>query len=224
MHNNPVNCIDPLGLWNKVQVLITVGIIANLCAIYFDTLNLINATREGDEVEIFFAKLWLGIDILMLCIPFSGGASLAFAGGSLVNLARLRIGLALYRAAATTGDYVDASLDLHGNQPSPRPNGTESHHGVLDKWMKENFKNYNSNKAPSLLIPKSAHDKTRGVYNTWRKMMKNKMGGTFNWSKVSMGEMRNLSKQMMDAANISPDMQKQFWDAFDDHYKTLVPK
>ena len=39
----------------------------------------------------------------------------------------------------------------HGETPSPR-GGNESHHGIMSRWMEENFSNYNPDKAPAVLM------------------------------------------------------------------------
>ncbi len=97
--------------------------------------------------------------------------------------------------------------------PTPRP-GQQSHHGAMSAWMKEHFPGYDPNKAPAVLMPEANHRATFGVYNTWRAEMRQKMGGTFDWSKVSESEMRSLSEKMFDAAQVPANIRQEYWDWF----------
>ncbi len=105
-------------------------------------------------------------------------------------------------------------LGKHGDMPSPRP-GMESHHGVMSRWMEEHFPKYDADKAPAVLMPTQAHNATRGVYNRWRAGMRQKMGGTFEWSKVSEPEIRELGQQMFDASGTPKGIQSGYWAWFD---------
>ncbi len=51
-------------------------------------------------------------------------------------------------------------------------------------------------------MPKQMHEKTFGVYLKWRSAAAKKMGGTFDWKKVSEPEMHKLSEQMFDATKV----------------------
>ncbi len=75
-------------------------------------------------------------------------------------------------------------LGRHGDFPSPRPTGTQSHHGVMSAWMKKHFLGYDPDKAPAILMPTANHEKTFGTYNTWRAAARQRMGGKFDWGKV----------------------------------------
>ena len=44
-----------------------------------------------------------------------------------------------------------------------------------------------------MLMDGESHNATRGLYNTWRAEMRKKMGGTFDWAKVSEADIRALS-------------------------------
>ena len=98
----------------------------------------------------------------------------------------------------------------HGDMPSPRP-GLQSHHGVMSAWMKQHFPGYNPNKAPAVLMPEANHRATFGVYNTWRAEMRTKMGGTFDWAKVSESEIKNISGKMFDAAKVPASIRTDYW-------------
>lgn len=72
-------------------------------------------------------------------------------------------------------------------------------------------KNYDPNQAPAILMSTARHEQTYGVYNTWRAAMTQKMGGTFDWSKISRYEVRKLSDQMFDAAGVPQSVRNQYW-------------
>ena len=119
------------------------------------------------------------------------------------------------RGAGASKGVDDFVLGKHGLHPSPRPTGTQSHHGVMSAWMKKHFPGYSPNEAPAILMPKAAHEMTFGVYNRWRAQMKEAMGGKFDWSKVSEGQMRGLSESMFDAAGVPAQMRGDYWQWFD---------
>jgi len=94
----------------------------------------------------------------------------------------------------------------------------------MSKWMKENFENYNPDSAPAVLMGPEAHNATRGVYNIWRAEMRKKMGGTFDWAKVSKADMRALSERMFDAAGAPREVRTEYYRQFNKYLKTLTPK
>jgi RHS repeat-associated protein len=105
-------------------------------------------------------------------------------------------------------------LARHGDMPSPRP-GTESHHGLMSRWMRERYGLYDADRAPAVLMPTEAHNATRGVYNRWRAEMRRKMGGTFEWSKVSEADMRTLGEKMFHASGTPQPIQQGYWQWFE---------
>jgi RHS repeat-associated protein len=111
----------------------------------------------------------------------------------------------------------------HGAVPSPRP-GMQSHHGVMSAWMKEHFPGYDPDMAPAILMPKANHEKTFGVFNTWRAKMKEAMGGVFDWSKITESDMRALSEQMFDAAGVPSNIRAQYWQEFERMKQALPSK
>jgi hypothetical protein len=57
----------------------------------------------------------------------------------------------------------------HGDMPSPRPAGYQSHHGVNTVWMEENFSTSRAVDAPAVLMKNDPfHNATRGVFNRFR--------------------------------------------------------
>jgi hypothetical protein len=92
----------------------------------------------------------------------------------------------------------------------------------MSRWMEENFpKSYNPNSAPAVLMPLKNHNATRGVFNIWRAEMRKAMGGTFDWSKVTRGDIINLSERMFDAANVPAEIHIQYYDQLAEFFKTL---
>ncbi len=150
------------------------------------------------EVKIWRTVMWglgaiggIGGPIAGLQASGSVGQYMAMPGGQAV-------------LGAQSPQYVAAAsfrVGPHGSMPSPRPSDN-SHHGVMSVWMATHYAGYDENKAPAILMPTSAHQKTYGVYNTWRANMKQKMGGVFDWANVSVAEMRQLSEMMFNAAKV----------------------
>ena len=69
-----------------------------------------------------------------------------------------------------------------------------------------------------------SHNATRGVYNTWRAEMRQKMGGIFDWAKVSEADIRALSDRMFNAAKVPPDIRAEYYQQFQNFLKTLTRK
>ena len=104
--------------------------------------------------------------------------------------------------------------------PTPRP-GAHSHHGVISKWMETHFPNYDKNKAPAVLMSKALHLLTYGVYNKWLVEMTRKMGGNFDWHKVTLEDMKAISEAMFDAAGVPQGIRNQYWTEFAKMLKAL---
>jgi hypothetical protein len=81
----------------------------------------------------------------------------------------------------------------------------------MSKWMKENFTNYTKDMAPAVLMTAENHGATKGAFNTWRAEMRQKMGGTFEWSKVSEADMRTLSERMFDASEVPAGIRSEYY-------------
>jgi len=111
-------------------------------------------------------------------------------------------------------------IGKHGFMPSPR-GGFESHHGMMSKWMEAHYPNYNPDEAPAILMPTANHNATRAYFNKWRMQMKATMGGVFDWAKVSEAEMRQLANDMMDVAQVSPQIKNDYWKEFENYLRQL---
>jgi RHS repeat-associated protein len=129
----------------------------------------------------------------------------------------------LDQLAARRRNFGAPRVGPHGEMPSPR-GGAESHHGVMSRWMEENFTNYDPSKAPAVLMDAESHNATRGAYNTWRAEMRRGMGGTFDWSKVTKADMRALSDRMFDAARVPRSVRAEYYAQFENYLSTLTPK
>jgi HNH/Endo VII superfamily toxin with a SHH signature len=84
----------------------------------------------------------------------------------------------------------------------------------MSAWMKSRYPGYIPDRAPAILMPEANHRATFGVYNKWRAEMAKKMGGKFDWCKVSASQMRQLSKKMFDAAKVPQHIRDQYWKEF----------
>jgi RHS repeat-associated protein len=133
-------------------------------------------------------------------------------GGGLVTVATIW-SLAPSAWCETSNNVAAAGFKLgkHGDFPSPRPIGSQSHHGAMSAWMSKYYPNYDPDKAPAILMPTPNHERTFGVYNTWRAEMKNKLGGTFDWSGINETDMRRLSERMFEAAGVPLQMRLDYW-------------
>lgn len=69
--------------------------------------------------------------------------------------------------------------------------------------------------APAVLMPTPNHHATFGVFNTWRAQKRAEMGGTFDWSRITEAEMRELSERMFDAAGTPLDVRAVYWRRYD---------
>ena len=51
--------------------------------------------------------------------------------------------------------------------------------------------------------------------------MAKKMGGSFDWGKVTAREMKALSEKMFDAAKVPANIRQQYWTEFERMMKAL---
>ena len=109
---------------------------------------------------------------------------------------------------------ADFRVGKHGEMPSPRP-GQHSHHGVMSAWMERVFPGYDAKKAPAILMPDTNHRATYRTFNKWKAAMAKRMGGTFDWTKVSEADMRALSEEMFDAADVPSGVREEYWTEFE---------
>jgi hypothetical protein len=87
--------------------------------------------------------------------------------------------------------------------------------------MKRRFLKYKTGEAPAVLMREDAHDLTRRLFNKWKGVMRKKMGGSFDWGKVSETDIRNLSEELFDAAEVPKGVRQEFWKQFEQYKATL---
>jgi len=68
---------------------------------------------------------------------------------------------------------------------------------------------------------KRAHDATRAIFNKWWAMMRGRMGGNFDWGKVSETEIRALSEKLFDVAGVPQGARQEYWKQFEQYKATL---
>ena len=154
----------------------------------------------------------------------SGSGALAATGPILAPIKVadvVKTGAFMAVATEAGGSTSKFKVGRHGDMPNPRPTGTESHHGVMSAWMKKHFPKYVSDDAPAVLMSTDAHNATRGVYNRWRAAATERMGGTFDWGKVTEAEMKALSEQMFDAAKVPEAVRKEYWSQWKSYEKSI---
>src|SRR5690606_11055416 len=96
------------------------------------------------------------------------------------------------------------------------------HHGIMSKWKKAAFGDkYNAKVAPSVKMSFEQHKATFGVFNSWRKQMTEKMGGVFDWNKVTDSQMQGLSERMFDAAGIPANVRGKYYEQFSNYVETI---
>jgi hypothetical protein len=99
--------------------------------------------------------------------------------------------------------------------------GEERHHAVLSQWMKKNVPGYDLKEAPVVRLPKEKHNATRGVLNRWRAEMRRRMGGEFDWAKVTEKEIIDLSEAMFDAAGVPLSVRQAYYSQFRQYFTKL---
>ena len=107
------------------------------------------------------------------------------------------------------------TVGRHGSMPTPRLGVAESHHGTMSQWMRSQFgSRYNPNDAPAVLMDIADHNKTRGLYNTWRADITRANGGRFDWSNVSERQIRDLGDRMFEVAKVPDAVRVEYWVQF----------
>jgi len=113
----------------------------------------------------------------------------------------------------------------HGEMQSPRPLGTQSHHGVNSVWMKANVPGYSADDAPAILMKNDPfHNATRGVFNRMRAEIAARQGvspGNIDWSQVSPGTAWRLAEEQLQAAKAPADVQAEYFRQFNQYFNSL---
>lgn len=64
-------------------------------------------------------------------------------------------------------------------------------------------------------MPTMNHHAIYGVFNRWKSGMRRKLGGTFDWSKVTESDIRRLAESMFNAAQVPSNVRQQYWTEFE---------
>jgi HNH/Endo VII superfamily toxin with a SHH signature len=114
------------------------------------------------------------------------------------------------------------AVGTHKDWPSPRPAGMQSHHGVMSAWADPNVPGYVADNAPTVLMPVEAHDMTRFGYRLWRMEMESRMGGSWDWTKITDAQARDLAEYLFNGADVPAGIRAQYWAQFDAHLTQLM--
>ena len=113
----------------------------------------------------------------------------------------------------------------HGDMPSPRPDGYESHHGVNSVWMEENVAGYTASDAPAVLMKNDPfHNATRGVFNQIRNEMAVRQGVSprdVDWSRIPPGTAWRIAEEQFQAAKVPADVQADYFRQFNQYLDSL---
>lgn len=214
---NPLGFVDPTGLGNQgVLDAIQTGLsflgMVPVVGFVADVANAGISVARGNYVDASIN--------LAAAIP---GAGQAVTGAKLA-------GVGLLAGVRFSDDASDAFklFARHGDVPSPRPTGFQSHHGVNSVWVRNNFTDYVADNAPTVLMRNAPnHNATRGVFNSFRADIAKRQGVSINrvdWSAVSPGEAWRLSEEMFQAAQVPLQMRDDYFKLFNNYLDTLSPK
>jgi len=109
----------------------------------------------------------------------------------------------------------------HGDMPSPRPVGAQSHHGVNSVWMEANFPTYRAGDAPAVLMQNDPfHNATRGVFNRMRSEIAARQGVSprnIDWSQVQPGTAWRLAEEQFEAAQTPLKVREEYFNQFNQY-------
>ena len=132
-----------------------------------------------------------------------------------------------YRTAKKKLDSAGPNWKIarHGDMPSPRPSGYQSHHGVNSVWADANFQGYLAEDAPAVLMKNNPyHNATRGVFNRIRAEVARNQGVSvrnIDWSKVSAGTAWRLSEEQFEKARVPQAVRDAYFRAFNEYLESL---
>src|SRR6266446_231997 len=140
--------------------------------------------------------------------------------------ARLYSGLPLPEyVSPTAAEEAAWTVGPHGDMPSPRPSGYESHHGVNSIWMRENYSDYSASQAPGVLMPNDpSHNATRAVFNQFQAEIASRQGVSvrnIDWSQVSPGTAWRLAEEQFQAANAPQNVVEEYFRQFNSYLETV---
>ena len=211
------------GLWQAVEDEDASNILWHGGFLILDVTGVGYVSKKGGEVVIRYGDDVIDlvrplVEVVQSKVATQVSTAVDYVGDKLNGLGEQIAGL-FWGGAKKVDDIPEPNRSLfsvgkHGEMPVPRA-GQQSHHGVMSAWMHKHFPGYDPDKAPAILMPEINHRATFGVYNTWRVEMKAKLGGVFDWSKISQAEMKDLSERMFDAAGVPANIRTEYWAWFD---------
>jgi len=149
------------------------------------------------------------------------------AMGPLIRTSAGRVTQAFRRSSTADDVVVDPLMQVgrHGDMPTPRPDGYQSHHGVNTVWMKENTPGYIASDAPAVLMKNDpSHNATRDIFNRIRSEIAGRQGVSIrdiDWSQVSPGTAWRLAEEQFQAANVAPVVQEEYFRQFNAYLESL---
>jgi RHS repeat-associated protein len=114
----------------------------------------------------------------------------------------------------TGGPY---DIGPHDAQPSPRPNGLESHHIVQGAWARQNVPGYNYSNASAMLVPKQEHQVITKGQNA--RQAARECAGRGAWPSTPREELNGIASDY-DGAGIDEKHKRR---AIKSAYKLMVP-
>ena len=154
----------------------------------------------------------------------------ARVAGSEVEVSRPSLGESEPGAPGASNGETDPlwRVGRHGDMPSPRPEGYESHHGVNSVWMRKNVPGYKPDDAPAVLMKNDPfHNATRAVMNRFRSEIAARQGGSsrnIDWSKVPPGTAWRLAEEQFDAAQAPAWVRIEYFRQFQEYLDSLPKK
>jgi hypothetical protein len=92
--------------------------------------------------------------------------------------------------------------------------GFEKHHGVLDVWAQQNITGYNRNDAPTMVLSRLRHQRTRDWFNSWRRQSTGSLTGNVNWKTLDIREVNYMTESMLEYAGVPTHYIRDYISAF----------
>ena len=117
--------------------------------------------------------------------------------------------------------YKEYDIVPYDNRKYPTP-GFEKHHGILNEWAEHNIPGYTKRNAPTILLKKSTHEKTKEVFRNWLEANYGKpVGVSPNWNNISKETAIELTEMMFDAADVPANVRNEYYELFEDFITSI---
>ena len=147
----------------------------------------------------------------------------ALEAGSVVNPLSRKIGASLPKSGKEISIW---QVGNHGDMPTPRPVGTQSHHGVNSVWMEANFGKYNPQQAPAILMfNEPFHNATRGVFNRIRMQLAERQNVSprdVDWTSIQPGTAWRLAEEQLEAAAVPLNIRALYFERFNQYLEKIM--